>query len=201
MNDNIWELRGGAYREKAAIPFRTIRLKKARQLAALGLYAVTFYNDRDLDVATLNAYRDFRHRATQVGMAHFLEVFNPAINIKTYKEEIGTFINDSIVRCLAGVSSDERPLFLKVQYNGARTMTELASYDPGNLIVGVGVDGTTHSTDRTVWPRSLPQNLLTEDPAEIVRPCVPLFRDIGTVDAVKLYHDTPPPNCPDETTK
>ena len=204
LNDatNIWGFRGAAYRDSAAIPFRTARLEPARQLAALGLYAVTFYNDRDLDVATLNAYRDFRHRAGQVGMAHFLEVFNPAFDIDIGDAELGAFVNDAIVRCLAGVGSDEGPLFLKMQYNGARAMAELASYDPGNLIVGVlgGAAGTTRDTFELVaqterfggrvalFGRKI---YLAEDSVEIVRLMRAIVEgDIGTVDAVKSYHDT-----------
>ena len=109
---------------------------------------MTFYNDRDLDVATSQAYRDFRRQAEAVGMSHFLEVFNPAFPIETGGADLGAFVNDAIVRCLAGVARSEAPLFLKMQFNGARVMEELASYDPANLIVGVlgGAAGTTRDT-------------------------------------------------------
>ena len=73
----------------------------ARRLAALGLYAVTFYNDRDLDVATSN-HGGFRQQAEEAGIAHFLGVFNPAFPIDTGSAELGAFVNDAIVRCLAG---------------------------------------------------------------------------------------------------
>ena len=204
LNDttDIWGFRGAAYRGSAATPFRTARLDQARRLAGLGLYAVTFYNDRDLDVATLNAYRAFRARAGQGGMAHFLEVFNPAFDIDTGDADLGAFINDAIVRCLAGVGADERPLFLKMQYNGARAMAELASYDPGKLIVGVlgGAAGTTRDTFELVaqterfggrvalFGRKIYQ---AEDAIEIVRLMrAVVARDIGTVEAVKSYHAT-----------
>ena len=136
---------GRVLRERPALPFRTARLHHARRLAALGLYAVTFYNDRDLDVATSEAYGRFRQQAEEAGMAHFLEVFNPAFPIDTGSAELGAFVNDAIVRCLAGVARPEAPLFLKMQFNGARAMEELAAYDPANLIVGVlgGAAGTT----------------------------------------------------------
>ena len=54
------------------------------------------------------------------------------------------FVNDAIVRCLAGLTEAERPRFLKIAYNGPRALEELASYDPG-LVVGVlgGGAGTT----------------------------------------------------------
>ena len=54
------------------------------------------------------------------------------------------FVNDWILRCLAGLTTAERPEFLKIAYNGPKALDELASFDPG-LIVGVlgGGAGTT----------------------------------------------------------
>ena len=54
------------------------------------------------------------------------------------------FVNDAIVRCLAGLTEAERPRFLKIVYNGPRALEELASFDP-SLVVGVlgGGAGTT----------------------------------------------------------
>ena len=204
LNDatDIWGFRGASYRQSPALPFRTARLEHARRFAALGLYAVTFYNDRDLDVATSEAYRHFRRRAEEVGMSHFLEVFNPAFPIETGGAELGAFINDAIVRCLAGVARSEAPLFLKMQFNGARAMEELAAYDPANLIVGVlgGAAGTTRDTFELVaqterfggrvalFGRKI---YLAEDAIEIVRLMRAIVEGgIGTIDAVKSYHDT-----------
>ena len=204
LNDStdIWGIRGASYRAHPAAPFRTASLESARKLSALGLYAVTFYNDRDQDVATLNAYRDFRQRANNTGMSHFLEVFNPAFDIDTGDTELGAFVNDAIVRCLAGVSREERPLFLKMQYNGARAMAELAAHDPQNLIVGVlgGAAGTTRDTFELVaqterfggrvalFGRKI---YLAENSVELVRLMRAVVeRQIGTIEAVKTYHDT-----------
>ena len=204
LNDatDIWGFRGASYRERPALPFRTARLHHARRLAALGLYAVTFYNDRDLDVATSEAYGRFRQQAEEKGMAHFLEVFNPAFPINTGSNELGAFVNDAIVRCLAGVARPEAPLFLKMQFNGARVMEELAAYDPANLIVGVlgGAAGTTRDTFELVaqterfggrvalFGRKI---YLAENAIEIVRLMRAIVEGgIGTVDAVKSYHDT-----------
>ncbi len=204
LNDatDIWGFKGASYREHPALPFRTARLHHARRLAALGLYAVTFYNDRDLDVATLEAYGQFRQQAEEEGMAHFLEVFNPAFPIDTGRAELGAFVNDAIVRCLAGVARPEAPLFLKMQFNGARAMEELAAYDPANLIVGVlgGAAGTTRDTFELVaqterfggrvalFGRKI---YLAEDAIEIVRLMRAIVEgEIGTIDAVKSYHDT-----------
>ena len=202
LNDatDIWGFRGASYRQSPALPFRTARLEHARRFAALGLYAVTFYNDRDLDVATSEAYRHFRRRAEEVGMCHFLEVFNPAFPIETGGAELGAFINDAIVRCLAGVARSEAPLFLKMQFNGARAMEELASYDPANLIVGVlgGAAGTTRDTFELVaqterfggrvalFGRKIH---LAEDSIEIVRLMRAIVEgEIAPADAVKSYH-------------
>ena len=204
LNDStdIWGFRGASYREKPATPFRSASLDHARQLSALGLYAVTFYNDRDQDVATLNAYAAFRDEAQSVGMNHFLEVFNPAFDIDTGDATLGEFVNDAIVRCLAGVGRNQRPLFLKMQYNGARAMAELAAHDPSNLIVGVlgGAAGTTRDTFELVaqterfggrvalFGRKI---YLAENSVELVRLMRAVVeRQIGTVDAVKIYHET-----------
>ena len=204
LNDatDIWGFRGASYRERPALPFRTARLYHAKRRAALGLYALTFYNDRDLDVTTLEAYCRFRQQAEEEGMAHFLEVFNPAFPINTGRNELGAFVNDAIVRCLAGVARPEAPLFLKMQFNGARAMEELAAYDPANLIVGVlgGAAGTTRDTFELVaqterfggrvalFGRKI---YLAEDAIEIVRLMRAVVEgEIGTINAVKSYHDT-----------
>ena len=41
-----------------------------------------------------------------------------------------------IIRALAGVTGEQRPLFLKVAYNGSDVLAELARHDP-SLVVGV----------------------------------------------------------------
>ncbi len=203
LNDatDIWSFRGAGYRDLPAKPFRTARVEQARKLSALGLYAITFYNDRDLDAATLEAYSAFREQAHDVGMLHFLEVFNPAFEINTGDCDLGSFVNDAIVRCLAGVAKSERPLFLKMQYNGARAMDELASFDPGNLIVGVlgGAAGTTRDTFELVAQTERFGGRVAlfgrkiygaEHSVELVRLMRSVIEDgLSTVDAVKAYHD------------
>ena len=147
LNDtsDIWQARGGSYPKRPAQPFRTARLDRTRAVADLGLYAITFYNDLEQDRATLDAYAKFRDEATAAGMRYFLEVFNPLFPVATGDVDFATFNNDCIVRCLAGVSRLDRPVFLKAAYNGPRATEEIASYDPGNLIFGVlgGGAGTT----------------------------------------------------------
>jgi len=151
LNDttDIWSARGGRYRETPSRHHRTARIDQARKYADLGLYSVTFSNERDIDALNAEAYSAFRAEAVEHGMRHFLEVFNPAFDVKLSENaDIGSFINDNIVRTLAGVMEEDYPLFLKLQYNGPRAMEELASYDPSALIVGIlgGAAGTARDT-------------------------------------------------------
>jgi hypothetical protein len=110
----------------------------------LGLYSVTFNNDCRLDLATLEAYRSFREEAERKNFRHFLEVFNPNLPGALPPEQLPQFINDVIARTLAGVTQSQRPVFLKIVYNGPAAMEELVAYDP-HLVVGVlgGSAGTT----------------------------------------------------------
>ncbi|MCS7091649.1 MAG: hypothetical protein RMN51_11945 [Verrucomicrobiota bacterium] len=97
------------------------------------------------DRETLLAYKAFREEAERKQFRHFLEVFDPNVGNGLPPEKIGEFINDQILRTLAGVPSAGRPLFLKVVYHGPRAMEELVQYDP-TLIVGIlgGSAGTTY---------------------------------------------------------
>ncbi len=203
LNDttDIWGFRGASYRDHAARPFRTARLDRAGAVCDLGLYAVTFYNDLDHDVAALEAYAAFREEASDAGMRHFLEVFNPAFDIDTGDTDLGTYVNDAIIRCLAGVATPERPLFLKMQYNGARAMEELAAYDPANLVVGIlgGSAGTTRDTFELVGQAARfgarvalfgRKIYFADDSLEIVR-CMRrvVEAELSPMEAVKVYHD------------
>ena len=151
LNDttDIWSARGGRYKEEPSRHHRTARIDQAREITDLGLYSITFSNEVDIDAINAEAYSAFRAEAAEHRMRHFLEVFNPAFDIHLAEGgDIGPFVNDNIVRTLAGVMSADHPQFLKQQYNGARAMEELAAYDPGHLIPGVlgGSRGTTRDT-------------------------------------------------------
>jgi DhnA family fructose-bisphosphate aldolase class Ia len=203
LNDttDIWSARGGRYREEPSRHHRTARVDQARKHVDLGLYSVTFSNQRDIDAENAEAYSAFRAEAGENGMRHFLEVFNPAFDIRLKSEpDIGAFINDNIVRTLAGVMEADFPLFLKLQYNGPRSMEELASYDPERLIVGIlgGAAGTTRDTFEllsqaerygarvALFGRKIH---LAESPLEIVglmRQVV--ARTVTPEEAVKAYH-------------
>jgi hypothetical protein len=116
--------------------------------ANLGLYSVTFNNLPANDLATLNAYKAFRLEAESKKFDHFLEVFDPNVAPAIHRippKEIGAFVNDTIVRLLAGVPTASCPKFLKIAYHGPKSMEEICNYDP-SLIVGIlgGSAGTTH---------------------------------------------------------
>lgn len=152
--------RGGVYASQPAAPFRTAILEHAicgrlgcaddssaqAGGADLGLYSLTFNNDVDLDGRTLAAYKEFRIEAESKRFRHFLEVFDPnAPAVAVPDELLGGFINDQIVRTLAGVATPGRPIFLKIVYHGPKFMEELSHYDR-HLVPGIlgGASGTTY---------------------------------------------------------
>jgi hypothetical protein len=160
----IW-LAGGdvRYAVEPSRPFRSATIDHAqcgkaecapaeRRLGAnLGLYSVTFNNDTELDRRTLEAYKAFRIEAEQKGFRHFLEVFDPNA-CQHPPADVARFMNDHIVRTLAGVTSRGRPLFLKVVYHGPAAMEALARYD-SSLVVGIlgGSAGTTFDAFQMLW--------------------------------------------------
>ncbi len=147
LNDttDIWRGRGASYAEYPAQPFRSAVLERVKPVADLGLYAVTFYNDLEQDIRTLERYAQFRDEASAAGVRHFLEVFNPAMAVETTTGDFARYNNDMIARILAGVSRLDRPIFLKAVYNGPAATEEIAGYDPENLVFGIlgGGAGTT----------------------------------------------------------
>ncbi|MGQ9573954.1 MAG: hypothetical protein ACUVUC_01425 [Thermoguttaceae bacterium] len=162
---DIWLAAGtGRYSSQPSLPFRTATIDhimcgkvecqphERRLGAELGLYSVTFNNDAELDRATLEAYRQFRLEAEAKGFRHFLEVFDPNAPGGHAPKDLGRFINDQIVRTLAGVTSRGRPLFLKIPYHGPAAMEALASYDR-SLVVGIlgGAAGTTYDAFYMLW--------------------------------------------------
>ncbi|MGI9491607.1 MAG: hypothetical protein ACR2QF_04315 [Geminicoccaceae bacterium] len=203
LNDttDIWSARGGRYKEEPSRHHRTARVDQARAHVDLGLYSITFSNQRDIDALNAEAYSAFRAEANAHSMRHFLEVFNPAFDINLADGvDIGSFINDNIVRTLAGVMEADYPHFLKIQYTGPRAMEEIASFDPGHLIVGIlgGAKGTTRDTFELVgqaekygarvalFGRKI---LQAESPINLVRMMRRVVeKEIGAAEAVKAYH-------------
>lgn len=157
---DIHILRGARYPAAPSQPFATATIdhiqagncpcsEDERRIGAnLGLYSVTFNNDSDRDLNTLEAYRAFRLEAEEKHFNYFLEVFHPNVPASVHgiaPEQIPYFVNDHIARLLAGVPSTSRPRFLKIPYAGPRALEELCGYD-SSLVVGVlgGSSGTTH---------------------------------------------------------
>ena len=162
---DIWLATGtGRYPTQASRPFRSATIDHAQcgrypgsdedrhRGAGLGLYSITFNNDRDRDLESLEAYKAFRLEAEPKGFRHFLEVFAPNATGKHSPADVPRFINDHIVRALAGVTTSARPAFLKIPYFGPAAMEALASYDR-SLIVGIlgGSSGTTMDAFQMLW--------------------------------------------------
>jgi hypothetical protein len=146
------------------MPFRTATLAEAlgmrdggvssdgRPLVDLGLYSVTLNDDAMADRETLHAYRDFRDEAAAKGFRHFLEVFAPNAAANLSSGDIPHFVNDSIVRLLAGIGRGSRPLFLKMPYFGPAALEQLVN-DDSSLVVGIlgGSAGTTFDAFQLLW--------------------------------------------------
>jgi hypothetical protein len=197
---DIWNSRGGRYPALPSRPFRTADLTAVRPFCDLVLYSMTFNNELDHDLATLEAYGAFRREAAAVGIRHFLEVFNPNATAGLAGGQVGAFVNDSIIRALAGVTGAQRPLFLKVAYNGPDALAELAGYDP-SLVVGIlgGSSGTTrdtyellhqaekHGARVALFGRKIQRAESQLDLVGLMRPV--LRGELDPADAVRAYHD------------
>ena len=196
---DIWLPRGAAYSQEPSRPWRTANLAYVRKFCDLGLYSVTFNNILDRDYTTIEAYRAFREDAVKHKFRHFLEVFNPNAPQGLSPEQIPAFVNDSIIRVLAGVARIERPAFLKMPFNGKRAMEELAGHDP-SLIIGIlgGASGTTRDTfellaqgERSgarvaLFGRKIN---LAESPLDLVALFRPVLEgSIAPQEAVRAYH-------------
>jgi hypothetical protein len=203
MNDttDIWLMRNGNYRSTHPRPFRSARIDRVSKLVDLGLFSVTFSKNVEFDLAMLNSYREFRIESLKYKFSHFLEVFNPPIDIGMSNRELGDYINDCIIKAIAGQTKEERPLFLKIAYNGPKAMEDLASYDPENLIVGIlgGSKGTTRDCFELIHKASKygakvalfgRKINLSEDPNGIVKLMRKVVEnDASSEEAVKIYHD------------
>lgn len=195
---DIWRHRGATYHAKPSRAFRTASLERAKALTDLGLYSITFNNDLDADVESLEEFIAFREDVAMNGFSYFLEVFNPnASNLSD--EDMPRYVNDAIVRCLAGLTQAERPRFLKIPFNGPKALDELASYDP-SLVVGVlgGGAGTTRDCFELIFQAEKygarvalfgRKINLAESPLDIVRYMRAVADgEISPGEAVKAYH-------------
>src|SRR5882672_332240 len=161
---DVWAARHGCYTRDPSRPFRSAAIDHIQcgeiecdrstdefPGANLGLYSITFVNDLEQDREALLWYKEFREEAERKKFRHFLEVFDPNVSTGIAPEKLGEFINDNILRTLAGVPESGRPIFLKIVYHGPKAMEELAQYDP-NLVVGIlgGGAGTTYDAFKLI---------------------------------------------------
>ena len=196
---DIWVGRGGTYSKKPSRPFRTASLPHTKPYTDLGLYSMTFNNDLDHDYDSLDHFAAFRQDAADNEFKYFLEVFNPNVDCQIDPAIVPHYVNDCIVRCLAGLTKAERPQFLKMPFNGPKALEELASFDPG-IVVGVlgGGAGTTRDCFELInqaekygarvalFGRKIN---LAEDPLAMVS----FMREVASgniqpLEAVKAYH-------------
>lgn len=196
---DVWVGRGAGYAAMPSRPFRTVDLAAIRPFTDLVLYSITFNNDLEADLVSLEAYAAFRREAASIGMRHFLEVFNPNAPSRLEPAEVAAFVNDSIVRALAGITSAQRPVFLKLGYNGADALQELTEHDP-SLVVGIygGTVGTTrdtfellhrahtHGARVALFGRKIQR---AESQLHLVQLLRPVLRgELSPTDAVRTYH-------------
>ena len=159
---DIWLARGSSYTNPASRPFASSSLRQAVYGTAqpaqgqkphvdLGLYSMTFNDDLESDLRTLEAFSAFREQVELEGVRYFLEVFDPNMPGAVANDELPGYINDQIVRCLAGVPIKARPVFLKIVYHGPAALEELVCHD-SSLVVGIlgGSSGTTYDAFRLV---------------------------------------------------
>jgi len=209
---DVWKVRGENYSEHPSRPFRTATIdhikygrlendhSKPVAGAELGLYSITFNNDISNDHRSLKEFHAFRLEAEKKHFRYFLEVFNPNIDPGLPSQQVGSFLNDHIVRCLAGITEVARPLFLKIPYNGAKPLEELVAYDPG-LIVGImgGSAGTTmdafqlihnarkHGARAALFGRKIN---LSEEPLTFIEFLKKIADgDLAPKEAVEAYHN------------
>jgi hypothetical protein len=208
---DIWVVRGAEYSKQPSRPFRSASLSRVMTGSLdpspgtavtgtdLGLYSITFNNDLEQDYTSLEHFSAFREDAARNNFKYFLEVFNPNVECRIDPALVPHYINDCIVRCLAGVTKADRPQFLKIAYNGPKALEELASFDP-SITVGVlgGGAGTTrdcfellsqaekYGARVALFGRKIN---LAEDPLAMVS----FMREVASgniqpLEAVKAYH-------------
>jgi hypothetical protein len=203
--------RGSVYTAEPSRPFRTASLDhiqcghldcapEERNLGAnLGLYSVTFNNNLQADLASLERFHQFREEAERKKFRYFLEVFDPNIATAVAPDNLPRYINDMITRMLAGVAPAGRPLFLKMVYHGPRAMEELVRFDH-HLVVGIlgGSSGTARDAfqllaDAQKYGARVALFGRKINHAENQLAFVHFLRlivegQIGPIDAVKAYH-------------
>ena len=208
---DIWVVRGAEYSKQPSRPFRSASLSRVMTGSLdpspgtavtgtdLGLYSITFNNELAQDYDSLEHFSAFREDAARNNFKYFLEVFNPNVECRIDPALVPHYINDCIVRCLAGVTKADRPQFLKIAYNGPKALEELASFDPSITVCVLGGGaGTTrdcfellnqaekYGARVALFGRKIN---LAEDPLAMVS----FMREVASgniqpLEAVKAYH-------------
>jgi len=159
---DIWLARGSHYANAPSRPFASSNLRQAvygtghpeptqSPHVDLGLYSMTFNDDLESDLRTLEAFQTFREQAETEGVRYFLEVFDPNTPGAVAADDLPGFLNDMLVRSLAGVPIKARPVFLKIVYHGPRALEDLVCHD-SSLVVGIlgGSSGTTYDAFKLI---------------------------------------------------
>jgi hypothetical protein len=204
-------IRGATYPSYRSRPYRTAVLSRVMYGTLepqpgqpitgtdLGLYSITFNNDLDDDIRSLDAFAAFRAEAAKLGFTYFLEVFNPNAPRDLSPEAMPGFMNDCLLRCLSGLTQADRPRFLKIPFNGAKALEELAAYD-SSVVIGVlgGGAGTARDTFELLFQAERAgarlalfgrKINLAESPLALID-IMRLVADgeIGPAEAVRAYH-------------
>ena len=159
---DVWVAQGGIYLQQPSTPFRSASIDQAMcgkpgcqpQERTLGQISAS---TRSLSTTT-RRWTTARWNIPGVprgGGGQGLPPFSRGLRSQrpaNAAADLARFINDMIVRTLAGVAGKARPLFLKIVYHGPAAMEQLAGYD-SQLIVGImgGSSGTTFDAFQQLW--------------------------------------------------
>jgi hypothetical protein len=152
---DVWCGFSGSYADQPALPFATTTIDHLMcgcypgaasgrgRGVNLALFSMTFNNCPHIDRAMLESYKAFRLEAEAKGLRHILEVFSPNAPVEAVAD-VPRFVNDCIVRSLAGVTKTARPVLLKIPYFGRSAMEALVHFD-SSIPIGIlgGSAGTT----------------------------------------------------------
>ena len=152
---DVWCGFSGSYGDKPALPFATTTIdhlmsgcypgaaSDRTRGVNLALFSITFNNCPYIDREMLESYKAFRLEAEAKGLRHILEIFSPNAPVEAVAD-VPRFVNDCIVRSLAGVTKAARPILLKIPYFGRSAMEALVHFD-SSIPIGIlgGSAGTT----------------------------------------------------------
>ena len=139
---------GGTYAAEPSRPFRTATIEQIqsgnstdpsgselRRGADLGLYSITPNNDLEFDYATLRRTRNSASRPSARASATSSRCSTPTPAATHARHDLGRFINDLIVRTLAGVPQRAGRCSSRSPTTGRRRWRSWSRYDP-HLVAG-----------------------------------------------------------------